>query len=73
MTRLTPVSRRELISRLRRLDFDGPLLGGRHEFMVRGAVRLILPNPHRGDLGIDLLARVLRQAGVSREEWERTG
>lgn len=73
MTRLAPVSRRELIRRLRALGFDGPFLGGRHEFMVRGAVRLVLPNPHRGDLGIDLLARVLRQAEVSREEWERTG
>jgi hypothetical protein len=40
--------------------------------MVRGAVRLILPNPHRQDISIDLLARILRQAEVSREAWLAT-
>jgi hypothetical protein len=38
--------------------------------MQRGDVTVTLPNPHRGDIGIGLLATVLRQAGVSREEWE---
>ena len=66
-----PVSRRELIRAMRALGFDGPYSGGRHEFMVRGEVVLTIPNPHRGDIGIGLLARVLRQAGVSRAEWER--
>jgi predicted RNA binding protein YcfA (HicA-like mRNA interferase family) len=69
MTRLGSVSRRELIRRLHRLRFEGPFTGGRHEFMVRGSVRLILPNPHRQDISADLLARILRQAGVDREEW----
>lgn len=69
MTRLTPISRRALIQRLRELGFEGPFIGGRHEFMVRASVRLILPNPHRQEIGADLLSRILRQAGVSREEW----
>lgn len=30
-----------------------------------------LSNPHRSDIGPDLLALVLRQAGISRKEWER--
>ena len=68
--RLTPVSRRELVRRLVRLGFDGPYTGGRHEFMVRQDRRLILPNPHRGDIGVALLSRVLDEAGISREEWE---
>ena len=38
---------------------------------VRGDVVLTIPNPHGGDIGVGLLARVLRQAGVSRVEWER--
>jgi len=59
MLPLTPVSRRELIQRLRKLGFEGPYTGGRHEFMLRGDQRFILPNPHRGDIGIDLLVRVL--------------
>jgi predicted RNA binding protein YcfA (HicA-like mRNA interferase family) len=69
MTRLAGVSRRELVQRLRKLRFEGPFTGGRHEFMVRGTVRLILPNPHRQEVGPDLLTRLLRQAGISREDW----
>jgi len=72
MPRLASVSRRELIRRLHELGFDGPYAGGQHEFMLRETRRLIIPNPHRGEIGVDLLARILRQAGVSREEWEAT-
>jgi len=68
--RLRPLSRRELIARLRALGFAGPFAGGRHEFMVRGEVRLVLPNPHRGEIGVDLLKRLLRQAGIKEEEWQ---
>jgi hypothetical protein len=32
----------------------------------RGTVRL--PNPHRGDISVDLLKRILRVAGISDEE-----
>ena len=37
--------------------------------MVRGDRVLTLPNPHRQEIGVDLLVRVLRQAGITREEW----
>jgi len=65
-----PVSRREFIQALQRLGFEGPFSGGKHQFMMRGEVTLRVPNPHGGDLGVGLLARILRQAGVSRSEWE---
>ncbi|BCP96990.1 hypothetical protein TthHB5008_00930 [Thermus thermophilus] len=67
--RLRPVSRRELVARLKALGFSGPYTGGRHRFMVRGSIRLVLPNPHRGEIGVDLLKRILRQAGIEEEEW----
>ena len=70
MPRLTSVTRRELIRRLKKLGLAGPYTGGRHEFMLRGDRRLILPNPHRGDISVDLLVRLLRQAGITREEWQ---
>lgn len=70
MGRLTPVPRRELVRRLKRLGFEGPFAGGRHEFMLRGDRRLILPNPHRQDIGASLLARLLDQVDISLEEWE---
>ena len=66
-----PVSRRQLVTVLRRLGFHGPYSGGKHEFMARGDRVLTIPNPHRRDIGIELLAVVLRQAGVPRKEWER--
>lgn len=72
MPGLDPVSRRELVGRLQQLGFEGPYTGGRHEFMLRETRRLILPNPHRRDISVALLARILRQAGISREEWEAT-
>ena len=65
-----PVSRDQLVAYLRRLGFAGPHVGGKHPYMVRGALRVRIPNPHRGDIGRDLLARILREAGVSRDEWE---
>ncbi|MDE2060566.1 MAG: type II toxin-antitoxin system HicA family toxin [candidate division NC10 bacterium] len=69
MTRFAPVSWRELVQRFRELGFDGPYGGGRHPQMRRGDVTLIIPNPHEGDVSVGLLKRLLRQAGVSREEW----
>jgi hypothetical protein len=32
---------------------------------------LIIPNPHRSEIGVDLLMRIPRQAGITREEWSR--
>jgi len=68
-----PISRRNLIRALSQEGFDGPYFGGKHPFMLRGDLTLTLPNPHQGDIGRELLARILRQAGISREEWEGLG
>jgi len=58
-----------LVRRLRELGFEGPYAGGRHPQMRRDQLTLVLPNPHEGDIGVGLLVRILRQAGVTREEW----
>lgn len=71
MPRFGPIDRRDLIRYLRQLGFDGPHSGGNHQYMVRGTTRLMIPNPHRGDIGRGLLSRILQQAQISREEWER--
>jgi predicted RNA binding protein YcfA (HicA-like mRNA interferase family) len=68
-----PVKRKELIKALKEAGFDGPFPGGRHEFLVKGELRLILPNPHQSDISKDLLTRILRQANLTREEWEKLG
>ena len=66
-----PVKRKDLIKALREAGFEGPYTGGRHEFLVKEQLRLILPNPHQGEISKDLLARILRQANLTREEWEK--
>jgi len=70
MPPFAPIKRKELIHYLRRLGFEGPFSGGRHQLMQRGDITLRIPNPHQDDIGRELLSRVLRQAGITREEWE---
>jgi hypothetical protein len=62
-----------LIRALRAADFDGPYSGGKHPFMLKGDITLTVPNAHQGDIGRELLVRILRQAGISRTEWEKLG
>jgi len=71
MPRFGPVARRDLIRCLREMGFEGPYSGGKHQFMVKGDLTLRLPNPHQTDIGKDLLGRILRQAGIEKDEWER--
>jgi predicted RNA binding protein YcfA (HicA-like mRNA interferase family) len=72
VSKLSPVSWKELVRKLRELGFSGPFSGGKHPFMIKGDLILTVPNPHRGDIGIDLLVRILRQAKINREDWLKT-
>jgi hypothetical protein len=65
------LSRRQLIAKLRQLGFSGPFPGGKHEFMVKGRLRLRIPNPHGSDISAPLIRRMLREAGISEEDWEQ--
>jgi predicted RNA binding protein YcfA (HicA-like mRNA interferase family) len=65
-----PVKRRDLVRFLMQAGFRGPYSGGRHQFMVRGTITLRVPNPHQGDISRELLSRLLKQAGITRREWE---
>ena len=70
MPRFGSIKRRDLIHYLRQLGFEGPYSGGKHQFMIKGDITLRVPNPHRRDIGKELLARILRQARIQRDEWE---
>ncbi len=65
-----PIKRRNLIRCLKQLGVEGPYSGGKHQFLVRGETTVRAPNPHKSDIGKELVARILRQAGVSQEDWE---
>jgi predicted RNA binding protein YcfA (HicA-like mRNA interferase family) len=68
--RLTPCSRTEFIRKLRALGYEGPFAGGKHEYVAaEGRRPITVPNPHRGDIGIVLLQRILRDAGIDRDKW----
>ena len=69
MARISPVAHGELIRRLRKLGFKGPVAGGKHLYKMRGQHRLTIPNRHRREIGAALLVRILKQAGVEPRDW----
>jgi predicted RNA binding protein YcfA (HicA-like mRNA interferase family) len=69
VARLAPVSWEDLVRGLRRFGFDGPYRGGKHPYMVKGDLVLTIPNPHRKEISVDLLRRILKRAGIAKEEW----
>jgi len=71
MPSVAPTKRKDLIRYFKRLGFEGPYSGGKHQFMVRDDITIRIPNPHQSDIGKELLVRILRQARISKKEWER--
>lgn len=71
MPKLRPIKRKDLISFLRELDFTGPYVGSKHEYMQRGRLKVRIPNPHQSDISVPLLKRILEEADISLGEWER--
>jgi predicted RNA binding protein YcfA (HicA-like mRNA interferase family) len=70
MSRLSPVTWNELVRRPHALGFEGPYSGrGPHPIMLRDTARLVIPNPHRGDISVDLIKKILRQGEIDREDW----
>jgi len=71
MPPIGPIKRRDLIRFLKQLGFKGPFSGGKHQFLIKDDLTVWVPNPHRGDIGTGFLARILRQAGIEKSEWEK--
>jgi plasmid maintenance system antidote protein VapI len=44
-------------------------MGGKHPYMLKGDISLTIPNPHHKVISVDLLIRILKQAGIDRDEW----
>jgi predicted RNA binding protein YcfA (HicA-like mRNA interferase family) len=67
-----PVSRKELIRKFRSFGFTGPYSGGKHQFMVKEELKVRVPNPHQaGEISDSLLREILRQAGISKDDWKK--
>jgi len=70
---LKAISQKNLVKRFKSLGFTGPYSGGRHMFMQRGSLSVHIPNVHHSDISKSLLAEILRQARVSKDEWNGKG
>ncbi|MDI6767753.1 MAG: type II toxin-antitoxin system HicA family toxin [Bacteroidota bacterium] len=68
---LGPIKRKDLIRLMRKLGFEGPFSGTKHQFMRKGNLTITIPNPHRSDIGISLVRKILRQAGITKDQWEK--
>jgi len=66
-----PIKRKDLVRYLRQYGFEGPYSGAKHQFMKMRDVTIRIPNPHRMDIGVELLSRILKQAIISKSEWEK--
>ncbi|MGD1973216.1 MAG: type II toxin-antitoxin system HicA family toxin [Desulfobacterales bacterium] len=70
MPKIKPISRRELISKLKSLEFEGPFIATKHQYMIKGKHKIFIPNPHGGkDVGIPLLNKIIRQIGISKNDF----
>lgn len=69
MANLTPISWVKFTQKLHRLGFEGPYQGGKHPYMVKEDLVLTIPNPHKKEIGVDLLSRLLKQADITRDDW----
>lgn len=59
MSRWTPCKRRVFIKRLRKLGFDGPFSGTRHEFMTYEQHRLAIPS--NAEYSVSQLRMMIRE------------
>jgi predicted RNA binding protein YcfA (HicA-like mRNA interferase family) len=61
VAKLSPISWPHLVRKLKTFGFEGPYRGGKHPYMVKGDLVLTIPNPHKKEISVDLLVRILRQ------------
>ncbi len=50
-----PIKQKDLVKYLRLCGFDGPYSGGKHPFMIKGNLTITIPNPHKSEIGRELL------------------
>ena len=75
MSRWNPCKRGEFVRRLRRLGFEGPFSGAKHQFMVYQQHRLTIPS--NTEYSVPQLRMMLREVEaiigrqITADEWEQ--
>ena len=57
MPKISPISRADLISKLKSMGFEGPFRATTHQYMIKGRHKIFIPNPHGGK---DIVSAALR-------------
>ena len=74
MSRWSPCKRHEFIQRLRKIGFEGPCSGTKHQFMIFQNNRLTIPS--NKEFSVPQLKMMLKEAEriiereITLEEWE---
>ena len=71
MPRFGPIKRADCIATLRPAGFEEPFFGAKHQVMIQVTTRIAITNQHFGDVGKELLSRLLRKPVSSRGDWEK--
>ncbi len=73
MPKLVPEKPQVVVRKLRRLGYEGPFGGGKHVFMRHPETKKKIAIPwHQGrDIPVGTLRAILRQVGISPEEWAK--
>jgi predicted RNA binding protein YcfA (HicA-like mRNA interferase family) len=73
MPKLSPLKARQVVRKLRKLGFTGPIPGGRHMRMVNMESGQIIPIPmHKGkDVSVGLIRAIIREVGITPDEWSQ--
>ncbi|MBI5124612.1 MAG: type II toxin-antitoxin system HicA family toxin [Planctomycetes bacterium] len=71
MSKLKPLKPEEVIQKLRKLGYKGPVPGGRHVRMYHPVTLKVIPIPmHKGkDIGVGLIREIINELEISRKEW----
>ncbi len=70
-----PCKRRDFIRRLRKLGFDGPYSGTRHQFMIYRQNRMAIPS--NAEYSVPQLRMMIREVegilnrGITMNEWNK--
>ena len=73
MSKWIPCKRRDFIKKLRKLNFDGPYSGSKHQFMIFQKYRLTIPS--NDEYSVPQLKMMVKEIGeiiqreVSLDEW----
>jgi len=69
MPKLTPLKPIEVIKKLKKLGFEGPIPWWRHAHMIKG--ELFIPIPLHGwkELWVGIISAIINEAWITREEW----